>query len=65
MPMDDKMLRINGELHKRIKLAATMSEQTIKQWVEGVLEDALAGRPSASVLIDSRGVYQTQEASNA
>ena len=63
--MNTKTLYIDSELHKRVKLAATLSEQSIKQWVEDVLKDALDGRPSASVLIDSRGVYQTQEASNA
>ena len=63
--MNTKTLYIDGELHKRVKLAATMSEQSIKEWVEDVLRDALDGRPSPSVLIDTRAPYQTQEASNA
>ena len=63
--MNTKTLYIDSELHRRVKVAAAMNEQSIKQWVEDVLKDALDGRPSASVLIDSRGVYQTQEASNA
>ena len=52
-----RQIKINSDLHKRIKLAATMQETTIKEWVEGVLEDALDGRPSASVLIDTKGKY--------
>ena len=61
---DDKFLRIDAALHRRVKLAATLSDQSIKDWVEGVLSDALDGRPSASVLIDSRGRYVAQEANN-
>ena len=61
--MTIKNIQIDERLHKRIKIAATMNDVSIKDWVEGVLEDALAGRPSQSVLIDSKGRYITQEAS--
>ena len=60
--MKTKPIHIDGDLHTRVKATAALSEQSIKQWVEAVLEDALAGRPSPSVLVDSRGRYQTEEA---
>ena len=58
-----KQVKIDEQLHKRIKVAATLGDTTIKEWVESVLEDALAGRPSPSVLIDSKGRYDAQEES--
>lgn len=57
----DKVLRVDKELHQRVKIAATLSEKSIKEWVEGVLQDALDGRPSASVLVDTRGQYVAQK----
>ena len=63
--MTDAVLRVSPQLHKRIKATAALSGTTIKDWVEGVIEDALDGRPSASVLIDSRGQYVTQEDNDA
>ena len=59
--MTDKMLRISGDLHKRVKLTATMQEVSIKDWVEAVLADALDGRPAPSVLVDPQGRYRAQE----
>ena len=60
-----KRIRIEDELHRRAKAAAALAGVSIKEWVEHVLEDALDGAPSASVLIDQRGEYKTQEADNA
>ena len=51
------VLRIRPGLHRQVKIAAALNEKTIKDWVEGVIEDALAGRPSASVLVDTRAGY--------
>ena len=56
-----KNIQIDEQLHRRVKVTATLRGQTIKEWVEEVLTDALDGRPSASVLIDSKGQYVTQE----
>ena len=62
---DDKLVRLNRELHKRVKVTATLRGQTIKEWVEEVLTDALDGVPSASVLVDSQGQYLTQGENDA
>ena len=57
-----KTLYIDANLHRRVKVAATLSDQSIKDWVEGVLQDALDGQPSPSVLIDERTGYNVEEA---
>ena len=59
--MEDKMLRISGELHQRIKIRAAMQSSTIKDWVEAALEDALKGNR----LIDTRSEYTTKGEDNA
>lgn len=59
--MTTKTLYIESDLHARVKATAALSRVSIKEWVEAVLEDALAGRPSPSVLVDSKGRYRVQE----
>ncbi|NIV32733.1 MAG: hypothetical protein GWN58_25795 [Anaerolineae bacterium] len=59
--MKTKTLYIDEDLHAEVKATAALSRISIKDWVEGVLRDALAGRPSPSVLIDSKGRYIAQE----
>jgi hypothetical protein len=51
-----KNIQIDERLHRRIKVTATLSGLTIKEWVEGVLTDAL----SAPRLVDSRQGYETR-----
>ena len=63
--MPIKSILIDEQLHRRIKVHVTLSNTTIKDWVSQVLEDALDGKPSASVLIDSRGQYVTQGENDA
>ena len=63
--MATKTLYIEEQLHRRVKVTATLSGKTIKEWVEEVLTDALDGVPSASVLVDSRGQYVTQGENDA
>ena len=58
----DAVLRVSPEVHARVKAASALSRMTIKEWVEGVLQDALDGKPSPSVLIDTREPYSTKEA---
>ena len=61
--MDDtKTLYIDEDIHARVKATAAMSKVSIRAWVEAVLIDALNGEPSASVLVDTRETYTTQEA---
>ena len=61
--MDDKMLRISGDLHKRVKLAATMHDVSIKEWVEKVLEYGLAAE--GMTLVDPGTDYTTKGENNA
>ena len=56
--MDDKMLRINGDLHKRIKLTATMHNMSIKEWTEQALQNALAAE--GMMLVDPGVEYNTK-----
>ena len=56
-----KRIRIEDALHRRAKAAAALSGVSIKEWVEGVIEDALDGIPSASVLVDEKGRYVAQK----
>ena len=55
--MTIKNIQVDEQLHKRIKVHTTLLDTTIKDWVSQVLEDALAGRASASVLVDTRAGY--------
>ena len=55
--MATKTLYIEEQLHRRVKVTATLRGMTIKEWVEEVLTDALDGVPSASVLVDTRQRY--------
>ena len=56
--MDDKMLRINPRLHRRVKLSATMHGVSIKEYVERVLENALAAE--GLTLVDPGVEYNTK-----
>ena len=62
--MDDKMLRISGELHQKVKLAAILDgESTIRAWVEKALRNALPDR--ARTLVDTRTEYTTKGENDA
>ena len=61
--MEDKMLRIGGELHQQVKLAAIIEGYpTIRSWVERALRAALPDK--ARMLVDSAAVYEVKEESN-
>ncbi len=60
---DKKPLWIENDLHRRVKAAAALSGLSLKEWTEGILEDALADRPSLSALVDLSLGYSTEEAS--
>lgn len=57
--MNDKWLRIDGELHRRIKVRSAELGTSIKDWVESVCADALDKR-----LVDTREQYTTKGADN-
>lgn len=51
-----KNIQIDEQLHRRVKVTATLSGLTIKEWVEGVLTDAL----STTRLVDSKPAYTVE-----
>ena len=55
--MTVKNIQIDEGLHKRVKLTATMHGISIRDWAEQVISDALEGKPSASVLVDTKESY--------
>jgi plasmid stability protein len=57
---DDKLVLVNSDLHRRIKIRCAMAGISIKDWVESVLTDALDRR-----LVDSREEYITKGEDNA
>jgi plasmid stability protein len=57
---DDKLVLVNSDLHRRIKIRCAMTGISIKDWVESVLTDALDRR-----LVDSREEYITKGEDNA
>jgi plasmid stability protein len=56
-----KLLVVGEELHRRVKITAALHGTSIREWVESVLEDALAGRPSPSVLVDTLASYDIRK----
>ena len=54
---DRGKILIDADLHRQVKATAALCGESIKDWVEGVIRDALAGRPSASVLVDTKVPY--------
>ena len=54
--MEDKMLRINGDLHRKVKLAAILRGLTIRAWTEQALEAQLPDK--ARQLVDERTPYE-------
>ena len=55
--MNDKWIRVNEQLHRRVKLSATMHGVSIKDYVERVLENALAAE--GMTLVDPGIDYET------
>ena len=55
--MTVKNIQIDEGLHKRVKLTATMHGISIREWAEQVISDALEGKPSSSVLVDTKEQY--------
>ena len=58
-----KTLYIDEQLHRRVKLAATMHGMTIRGYVEQVLENGVAAEGLR--LVDTREVYITKEETDA
>jgi len=56
LSMDDKMLRISGELHKTIKVRAAMLGVTIREFTENALRHELNDQR----LVDTREGYTTR-----
>ena len=58
-----KTLYIDEQLHKRVKLAATMHDMTIRGYVERVLENGVA--TEGLRLVDTREQYTTKGENDA
>jgi plasmid stability protein len=58
-----KTLYIDEQLHRRVKLAATMHGMTIRAYVEQVLENGVAAEGLR--LVDTRETYTTKEENDA
>ena len=61
--MTIKNIQIDERLHRRVKLAATMHDVSIKEWVEKVLEYGLAAE--GMTLVDPGADYTTKEENDA
>ena len=55
---ETKTLYIDSKLHRRVKLSATMHGMSIKDYVERVLQNALAAE--GMMLVDPGVVYTTE-----
>ena len=53
-----KQIKIDEQLHRRVKLAATMHGMTIRAYVEQVLENGVAAEGLR--LVDTRVEYTTK-----
>ena len=61
--MTIKNIQIDERLHRRVKLAATMHDVSIKEWVEKVLENGLAAE--GMTLVDPGTDYITKGENDA
>ena len=59
--MEDKMIRISGDVHTQVKATAALYNMTIRDFTERALKKFILPDLKARTLVDTKAPYEVQE----